>query len=562
MILRRVIFSHKKKILTAISIAAALNVCGQQLDKVGEQKPVQIGGSLLVVNTLYKAWGLENRRPPYYWLVNGNVNISLYGIDIPISVSVSQQQQDFVQPFNQYGISPKYKSITLHAGHRSMHFSELTLGSNVFLGGGIEYAPANLPIKISAMRGRLIAPTPPGTYRNGVEVLPTYRRMGQGIKITGYKKSDQIDLTFFHGKDDPSSIQLETGAANTINLTPEENAVVELSVRKRIFSTLTMEMRYAQSLYNLDSRSPATESENFINQLFAPIINTNASSQNNKAIVGRLSYAGEKYNVYFNYRRIDPEYKSMGSVFLTNDLEDLSAGLTLSMIENKVNLDVNGGLQYNNLNEDKVSRMKRFIGGINIFYNISERSNLSVNYSNFSSSTVYSAFSTLDSLNYVQVTQNAGMTFNHALTSDLKSNIFLQGNLQRLTDTNNANANFYNVSAGYQTKLNEVFTCNSAANYTNNTSSDLITNSFGPSVSLSAAKGKKLKASASAIWLYAYTNGEISNKYKTYSLNCQYPLGSHQHVSARVSYQDRIRMMEQRSHLNELRVEINYGYTF
>ena len=206
--------------------------------------------------------------------------------------------------------------------------------------------------------------------------------------------------------------------------------------------------------------------------------------------------------------------------------------------------------------------MKRLIGSANGFYNISKRTNLSISYSNFSASTVYSAYTTLDSLNYVQVTQNAGVSFRHALSNDQKSSVYLQGNVQRLTDPNSVNSNFYNFSSGYQTKFNEIFSGNSAVNYTNNTSGDLIANSVGPSLSVAAQKRKKFKTNIATVWLYAYTNGKISNKYKTYSLHYNHPVGQHQHVSARLSLLDRKRISEQNSHIHELRIEINYGYRF
>ncbi|WP_157638159.1 hypothetical protein [Flexithrix dorotheae] len=539
-----------------------INVSGQQLDNLKNQNPVKISGSFSMVNTFYHAWGIEDRRPPYYWLLNGNVNINLYGVDIPVSLSISQQQQQFVQPFNQYGVSPRYKSITLHAGHRSLNFSELTLGSNVFLGLGVEYTPSNLPIKVSSMRGRLIAPTPAGSFRNGIEIPPTYKRMGQGIKITGFRKSDQIDFTLFQANDDISSTPLDSGGTSANYPSPEENVVVELGLRKQLFKRLSLEIKFASSIYNLDSRSPAIESENLGNKLLSPLIKTNASTQHNKAIIGKLNYSKEKYNLYLNYRRIDPEYKSMGSVFLTNDLEDITTGFNFNLLKNKINLDLNGGVQYNNLNRDKLSRMERLIGGVNLSYNVNESINLAINYSNFNSSTVYSAFTTLDSLSYVQVTQNAGIVFNHALANTLKGNLFLQGNIQKLTDPTNRDSNFYNFSTGYQTKLNKLLSLNSAVNYTNNASGDLITNSVGPSLSIAAQKRKRFKTNLSVVWLYAYTDGKISNKYKTYSLNYNHPLGKHQRLSARISFLDRIRIAETASRVNELRAEINYGYNF
>jgi hypothetical protein len=67
-----------------------------------------------------------------------NPTLSLYGVELPFSFVLSTTERSFNQPFNQFGVSPRYEWLTLHGGYRSMFVSEYTLSDAVILGGGAE----------------------------------------------------------------------------------------------------------------------------------------------------------------------------------------------------------------------------------------------------------------------------------------------------------------------------------------------------------------------------------------------------------------------------------------
>lgn len=96
--------------------------------------------------------GLDRpQQVPLTWGVTARLNLSLYGLQIPFSVTFSERERSFRQPFNQYGASPRYKWVRLHLGYRTMHFSQLTMTGQNFLGGG-----GRLPRKVQ-VRGHVWA---------------------------------------------------------------------------------------------------------------------------------------------------------------------------------------------------------------------------------------------------------------------------------------------------------------------------------------------------------------------------------------------------------------------
>src|SRR5574343_1262351 len=84
--------------------------------------PVTIKGNFNANMVLYNVDGISARRDPLYWMLSGNMVIGYKDLIVPLSATFSQQNKNFTQPYNQFGISPKYKSLTVHAGYRSMVF--------------------------------------------------------------------------------------------------------------------------------------------------------------------------------------------------------------------------------------------------------------------------------------------------------------------------------------------------------------------------------------------------------------------------------------------------------
>jgi hypothetical protein len=181
------------------------------------ENPFKLSGNLGLSLGVYQSYGISARRDNFSYLFTGNVNASLLGIAIPLDANFSQLEENFLQPFNQVGISPKYKWVKAHLGYRNMTFSPLTLAGHTFLGAGLEIEPPlkskKIGLRISGMYGRFRRPVAAvDAQREGA--LPAYRRMGYGFKagIVGKKEAaNYLDFILFRGYDEVNSIQQPFG---------------------------------------------------------------------------------------------------------------------------------------------------------------------------------------------------------------------------------------------------------------------------------------------------------------------------------------------------------------
>ncbi len=148
---------------------------------------------------------------------------------------------------------------------------------------------------------------------------PAYERWGYGTKIDYIRQSTTASVIAFRAKDDLHSI---ASLPDSVGVKPAENIVFGFSGRQQFPSRLSLDGEYALSAYTTDTRLEKTElsSYQYANHL-GPLFTPTISSQFNQAFTTNLSFAATAYQLRLSYRRIDPEYKTMGSVFLNNGLE-------------------------------------------------------------------------------------------------------------------------------------------------------------------------------------------------------------------------------------------------
>ena len=163
-----------------ILLAGASAAFGQELDKLKGRKPFRLSGSIGAGTNFYASDEAYKSRDPFNWNLYGNLNASLYGVELPFSFVVNQYSSSYSVPFRQFGISPTYKWATVHLGYRHLSMSPLVFDGQSFLGAGIELRPGKL--QISGFYGRLNkAISEDTTYDHRVE--PRYSRMGYGARI-------------------------------------------------------------------------------------------------------------------------------------------------------------------------------------------------------------------------------------------------------------------------------------------------------------------------------------------------------------------------------------------
>ena len=492
---------------------------------------------------------------------------------VPISITFNRQQRTFNAqlPFNQFGMSPKYKFITLHLGYRSMNFSEYTLASNIFLGAGVEVTPENSLVKVSAMYGRFARAMNERGAEGFNSSLPTFERWGYGSKVTVGNEKREASLIFFKAADHPYSLDAEI--VDSLGLKPQENLVLGVQAQHQLSSSVLLKADYALSAYTEDTRLPETvlTSYTYINN-FGSLYVPRASSQFNGAFTGSMTYNGQRAQWQLTYRRIGPEYRTMGSTFLNNDLEDITGGISWRMLKGKISLSTTAGLQRNNLNEQQLTTLTRMIGSINASYTVNQHWNMTTTLANFNSSSQLSQFTEisndpnqLDSLYYLQVTTNASVGTNYSFGSDKATHrLFLNGSYQEAHDTQDNESLFYNLNTGYQFGLTPAaLTTSVTVNLNDNQNNDLNNRSVGPT--LSTAKhffNRKIKCTLAATSLYTYRDRVKASNLYSYKTRVGYSPTKGHKVSLDVARINRTSLAEGSPSFKETRGSILYSLTF
>ncbi|MFN6944884.1 MAG: hypothetical protein ACK4ND_08030 [Cytophagaceae bacterium] len=507
--------------IKSISFAWALLFCSfyigaQDLSNIVEEEdPIKVSGGLGITNILYGATGIESRRDPWSYFVSGTVNIDIYGLSLPFSGTYSNQQGNFVQPFNQYGVSPKYKSLTGHIGYRSMTFSPYTLAGHIFLGAGVDYNPGIF--RISAMYGRLNKATPEDTLMVGPS-HPFYRRMGYGLKVGVGSDGNAIDLIIFRAKDDVLSLPF-----NPEGLSPEENLVIGLTARKVLYKKVSMGFDVGSSAYTRDVHTEKISDGGGGIFYGSGIMNRYASSTHQNALKGDITYNANRYDLQFAYERIDPGYRTLGAYFFNNDMENITVGASSRILKDKMNFSVNVGTQRNNLDQMQMNTMRRMIGSVNISYMPVDKVNMDLSYSNFTNnSRIEQRFDPLlemDSLDYYQVTQsaNGGISYNFG-NKEKRQGVSVNGAYQiandNLTREVSGDNKFYNASLAYRYSLTPIsLTLSTGLNFNQTDMMETSNRMIGPMVSLSKALfNKQVKSILGGSWNNSYTGSELTGR--------------------------------------------------
>ena len=148
--------SNRLKIVVFFLLAASIPAFSQDLSSLSGQDPFRINGSVTAKLQFYGTDKENPSRSPFMWYLQGNPVITVYGIVLPFSFRVSEQQRDFRQPFNQFGVSPYYKWVKLHLGYRSHNWSTYSLAGHSIAGAGLELTPGKFQVGLAT--GRLLKP--------------------------------------------------------------------------------------------------------------------------------------------------------------------------------------------------------------------------------------------------------------------------------------------------------------------------------------------------------------------------------------------------------------------
>ncbi|MCB0686362.1 MAG: hypothetical protein KDC53_07550 [Saprospiraceae bacterium] len=410
-------------LLSSIHLLLVVQILAQDLGQLDAAHPVQLSGGMTINLGAYSAAGISGRRDPFSYLVLGRLNFNLFGVvDVPIGVSFTQQENGFSQPFNHYGMSPRYKWIQTHVGYRNLTWSPYTLNGHTFLGAGIDLdLPLNAgpKIRLSAMSGRLRRAVDTETALLEDE-QPSYRRKGHGLNLQLTDRNNSKNFftaNVFAAKDDPFSIQDLSGYDLE---SARENVTIGLGGQVSLLDKLVLNGNYGFSALTRDAENEDVSEEKlpFLMELGKVFITPNQSTQFDEAFDVSAGWQIKTWSLKIKYQWIDPGYSSLGSYYFQNDFENITIDGATTLQGGKIRLRASLGQQRNNLEGDKMTRTKRLIGSLNYNHSLTDRMAINGSFSNYSSSLKVVQEELSDTLNYYQINTSINAGINYVVGSN------------------------------------------------------------------------------------------------------------------------------------------------
>jgi len=392
----------------------------QDLGQLGQQPPVRLSSGFTVQSNHYSVDNIPYRRQPHNWNISGTPVLHVYGISIPFSFYWSNQQMDFQQPFNQFGISPRYKWATLHLGHSSVRFSEYTLAGRRFLGAGTELNPGNL--RFGFVYGRfqkaveqdtIIHSTPKG-YLQG-ETGGAFERRGYAAKLGVSSGTNYLDFIFMHVADDTNSLA-QPLSLETLN--PEKNTVVGVKHRFEVDGAF-WESDGAISFYTRDVFAEELDTSGLSTNLkkIYQGLDARLTTQLLYAFNTQVGYDGQHIRTSLRFRHVSRDFKTMGAYYFQTDVQEFALQLGVNLFEHRLHLRGNVGTQRNNLSRDRLHTTTRLITSLYTGAQLHNRLRLDVTYSNFGITQAPQIPGLSDSLRIDQVQQSLQVSTNYRIPS-------------------------------------------------------------------------------------------------------------------------------------------------
>ncbi len=373
-----------KKITVIGFIFFVKGLFAQDLSNLKDSKPLVFGGGLNLQTGFYAINGAKARQPGFTYILSGSPTLTVYGISLPFSFTFSNFQRDFRQPFNQFGLSPTYKWLTVHAGYRNISYSQFAMAGYTILGGGIELKPKKF--RFALLYGRSQKAVKDDTSKNIESNLnginyPAYKRMLTAIKLGYGNTNNFLDIHILRGKDDSTSLPFRP--TSTIVL-PSKNQVFGATGKASFLKKkLILQGEGAISAFTRDIAFETIDAEN---GLVNSLIKANITTQVYSAFETQLNYKIKNFGIGAKYRKVAPDYKSMGAYFFQTDFEQYLGNLNFGLAKNKIRFAGSAGVQKDNLSNKKLATTARNIYTGNLSLNPNTKFGADISFSNFGTS--------------------------------------------------------------------------------------------------------------------------------------------------------------------------------
>ncbi|MEL6668265.1 MAG: hypothetical protein AAFP08_04810 [Bacteroidota bacterium] len=516
--------------------------------------------------------GIVQRRPGFNARLQAGLGIDLMGIQIPASIAIARGGTVYNYQLPSYafvGLSPSYKWITLHAGDRSMSFSPYVLNGLSYRGAGIELTPGKW--RLAAMYGRLRRAT--AVNAGSIQRLESpYQRMGGGLQLGYQDEKTEVKLSIFSAADqaenqDPLSV-------DSLDR-PERNVCLGLSFNQQISDKLIFQSEWALSALTRDQQQPALENATSLQRLFG-LFNPRISTGYHQAYQFGIQFNPEPFDLLVQFERIDPGYRTLGSLYFQNDIENITSQVSLPIEEGKYQVQGRVGLQRNNLNQSSGQNgFKRFIGSLALSAQWTAGINSQINWSNFRTTNRIRAinvpFVEIDSIVIVQSNNNINLVNTFQLDKNgrqfVTSNFTFQDAQTIRNDDiqGDGNSQFlmaliaYNLSFTHGEDRRSNISASILAHQNQLPTGKVIL--FGPSIGYQIKWGKELPLQLGATAALSQVNaeGQEASDLFRFQISGNYQMFKASQLGITATYLDN---QSSGQPFRELTIGLRFGYTF
>lgn len=323
---------------------------------------------------------LSNRRL-YPWMgkLNASVNFDVLGVQAPFSMNLGTGGTAFNYTLPSYafvGLSPSYKWLKLHLGDRNMALGKYSFSGQSFKGIGWEIKPGKW--EFSGFYGKIRRSA--ASDLNGIQRLdPVYRRMGGGVKLAYQYRENQVAFSCFSAWDAGEAGNVPDSVSV---FSPAKNGVISLESKHKLSKALSFQLQMARSAYTYDNTLPLT-GENKLWQSIGGLVLQNTSTANGNAVNGVLRLKTSVALFEFGYEKVDPGFRTMGSLFFRNDLENVSVSSRFALLQKKLLIAGKAGLQRNNLRKEKAKEYNRVVLALQSQLRVNSKLDLALSYNTF-----------------------------------------------------------------------------------------------------------------------------------------------------------------------------------
>lgn len=565
---------NKCILIALLLLCRLMNTMAQDVESVLESPSLQLSGGINVNNTSFGTTDTASTRQANIYAVNAHLNGTFLGVvDIPVSFAYSNREVDsqYALPFNRFTLNPSYKWVKTYIGYNTLSFSPYTLSGHEFMGFGTELTP-NSTFNFSFMHGRLRKANPADST-NPEQAM--YKRMGVGFKTQVNFEKIKVGLILFHAQDDENSLPQAAPGDSTL-VRPQDNLAGSINLSTTLIKNVSLDLEYSFSALNQNTIDPPNDENDLIPDF---LLESKTSLALYEQIKFGINYkAGSLGSIGIAYERVDPNYRTLGAHYFTNDFENINFNIS-TKISSWLQLSSSIGVQKDNLEEQKSTGSERTVFSLNANIKASKKLNLTASYSNFQSYTYVqpllqraqelTGFENVDTLNFTQINQSFSLGGSYALSSTKKKsqNINLNLSFQQSGTENGLGQkqgdrpSFLNSSTGYSMNLpKQNFGLSVSANYNQSNTQVVTTQLIGASINVRKKFfNKKVSSSFSTSLSNPYTNGQENGMIINNRANASYTFHNKHNFSLNISL---VSNNSPTREVTELTATLTYSYNF